>query len=273
VDRTGPIYILHNNTFEKDTVLAGIEKHYRDPAGMTFDEYLLYAGLVQGLMYGYSLESLRSSPRNSGSLFWMYADCWGEVGWTVIDYYLKRKPSWYYVRRAFQPLKLVMREKDGRIAVTGINDTASSFRCEAEYGMTSLDGSRVAAKRTRLELPARSRQVVLQFEPGATTDGRGIDFVRPLGAGESLLPATLRRVPHRQMSLADPGLELAGRTPRDGGVELTVRSRGFAHAVHFGLGDEAKLSDEYFDLLPGESRTVFAEGVPARAKVVPISIR
>jgi hypothetical protein len=38
----------------------------------------------------------------------------------------------------------------------------------------------------------------------------------------------------------------------------------FAHAVHFNLGD-ARLSDEYFDLLPGESRTVRIEGYAGRA--------
>ena len=273
IDRTGPIYELHNNTFEKETVLAGIATHYRDPVGMTFDEYLLYAGLVQGLMYGYSLESLRSHPRNSGSLFWMYADCWGEVGWTIIDYYLKRKPSWYYVRRAFQPLKLVMRLKTENIEVTGINDTASDFRCDAEYGSMSLDGVHRELKKTALHLPARSRSVVLRFTPGDTRDGRGIDLVRPVGAGDALLPATLRRVPYRQMSLPDPGLEIVGRTPRDGAIELTVRAKRFAHAVHFGLGEDAKASDEYFDLLPGESRTVVATGVSALAKPVAISVR
>ena len=73
------------------------------------DEYLLYAGLVQGLMYQYSLESIRSTENCWGGLFWMYNDCWGEVGWTIIDYYLRRKPSFYYVKRAFAPIKLILR--------------------------------------------------------------------------------------------------------------------------------------------------------------------
>ncbi|MBF0244410.1 MAG: beta-mannosidase [Planctomycetes bacterium] len=83
----------HNNTFEKDTVLAGIAKHYCDPAGLDEDGYLYYAGLCQGLMLGYSLESLRFTGVCNGALFWMYNDCWGEVGWTIVDYYLRTKPS------------------------------------------------------------------------------------------------------------------------------------------------------------------------------------
>ncbi|MDO8686486.1 MAG: beta-mannosidase, partial [Clostridiales bacterium] len=59
VDIDGRIWKLHNNTFEKDTVAAGVEKHYIDPLGIDLNTYILYAGLCQGLMYGYSLEALR----------------------------------------------------------------------------------------------------------------------------------------------------------------------------------------------------------------------
>ena len=104
LDRQSRVWQHHNNTFEKDTVDAGIRKHYADPENLSLDEYLLYSGLCQGLMYSYSLDSMRYRDNCHGSLFWMYDDCWGEVGWTIVDYYLRRKPSWYFVRRAFAPL-------------------------------------------------------------------------------------------------------------------------------------------------------------------------
>jgi beta-mannosidase len=49
----------HNNTFEKDTVLAGITYHYCGTASLDIDGYLPYAGLCQGLMYAYSLKFFR----------------------------------------------------------------------------------------------------------------------------------------------------------------------------------------------------------------------
>ena len=39
-------------------------------------------------------------------------------------------------------------------------------------------------------------------------------------------------------------------------ISFTVTTDVFAHAVHFGLGASAKFSDQYFDLLPGESRRI-----------------
>ena len=101
LDISSEIWQHHNNTFEKDTVAAGIKYHYTDPEKLDIDSYLLYAGLCQGLMYSYSLEAFRYKKECSGGLFWMYNDCWGETGWTIIDYYLTRKISYYFVKRAF----------------------------------------------------------------------------------------------------------------------------------------------------------------------------
>ncbi len=40
------------------------------------------------------------------------------------------------------------------------------------------------------------------------------------------------------------------------GCRFTVSTDVFAHAVHFGIEEEYRLSDSFFDLLPGESREV-----------------
>jgi beta-mannosidase len=46
-------------------------------------------------------------------------------------------------------------------------------------------------------------------------------------------------------------------TPADGGYRVTLRSDKFARAVYLATGDaEAKFSDNFMDLLPGESVTV-----------------
>lgn len=85
LDREAEAWQHHNNTFEKDTVVAGIRKHYADPDNMSVEEYLLYAGLCQGMMYEYSLDSFRSRPNYSGGLFWMYNDCWGNSCGIIVE--------------------------------------------------------------------------------------------------------------------------------------------------------------------------------------------
>lgn len=84
VRRRDDLWNLHNNTAEKGVVDEGVRCLYSEPDALTLEKYILYAGLYQGYMMGYALESMLSKDMCSGSLFWMFNDCWGEVGWSIV---------------------------------------------------------------------------------------------------------------------------------------------------------------------------------------------
>jgi beta-mannosidase len=265
IDRKSRLWQHHNNTFEKDTVDAGIRKHYTDPATLDLDGYLLYGSLVQGLMYGYSLESFRSRADCFGGLFWMYTDCWGETGWTIIDYYLRRKPSWYAVKRAFSPRRLILRphaQNPSVVRVILCNETAEPVKTIVRYGWAAFDGLGPDAEERSVEVPAFTRREVLSFSVLGRDSRRGTGFaVAENGLGFE--PATVRLRPHRELLLGRASLVLDGfETLPTGALRFQVRSEKFAHAVHFGLPDEVRLSDEWFDLLPGEKRWVIVDNPP-----------
>lgn len=265
VDKNGHIWKLHNNTFEKATVPAGVRKHYRDPETLGIDEYILYAGLTQGLMLGYSLEAIRAKPFCHGALFWMYNDCWGEVGWSIVDYYLRRKPAYYFVKRAFAPLKFIMRRNDAdEVIVIGINDTRVERQFSLRYGYTSFDGTDTSTALTPVFLSAGAREIVLRFRLGTQSAQRGIYYVQP---EESEVPgATLRLADFRELTMPEPQLRVSEIQLENSVAVVQVTADTYAHAVHFPLGidgDDIRWSDAYFDLLPGETRTVRAENLPA----------
>lgn len=260
VERHSELWNWHNNTFEKDTVVAGITKHYREADDLALDDYLLYASLCQALMYGYSLESIRFTEHCWGGLFWMYNDCWGEVGWTIIDYYLKRKPSYYAVKRAFAPRKLALRRRGDEVALLGANDGADAVSLEIEHGYLSFDGSVRTSKTRSVTMAPGAKGELFRF---ALPDGdltAGACFAAPAGSPEShdVLPVTLRTGVFRSLHMPAPRVRVCDVAPRPDGARFTVSSESFAHAVHFNLGDEARYSDAWFDLLPGEERTVVA---------------
>lgn len=260
----GRIWQLHNNTFEQETVKAGIQYHYRDAAGLTIDDYLLYAGMCQGIMLGYSLEAFRAKPFCSGGLFWMYNDCWGEVGWTIIDYDLRRKLSYYFVRRAFAPRKLILRPGDsGTVTLTAINDSSEAVSMDVEYGAVRLDGSGAELKRTSLTLPQRSRNHTFRFEPGSFNPAESMIIARPVEQDTGFETAILRSSTHRELIQTEPKLMITDMIRHGDSVKLRVTSDAYAHGVHFGLPDDIRLSDEYFDLLPGESRSIVIYDAPA----------
>ncbi len=257
IERFSDVWNWHNNTFEKDTVMAGITKHYVNADELSLDDYLLYAGVVQGLMYGYSLESLRCVENCWGSLIWMYSDCWGEVGWTIIDYYLSRKPSYYYVKRAFAPVKLILRRKGDNITVYGVNDTGGDLTLSVEFGYMSFNGSAAKTENRELTLPACDKGPVCQFQTDGSNERNGTYFIRAAGGNHQNVPtALLRSGPFRELAVRKPQLTVTGFESIDGACHFTVATDVFAHAVHFGIEEAAHLSDSYFDLLPGESKEV-----------------
>ncbi len=254
IDMNSRIWRLHTNIFEKETVRAGIRKHYTEREALTLDEYLLYAGLCQGTMYGYSLESMRGKPFCSGALFWMYNDCWGEIGWSIVDYYLRRKLSYYAVKRAFAPLKLIVREQGDMAEVTAVNETDVPVAEVLECGFLSFDGSVRRTDRTEVSIPARFRGVVHRFP--TDRNAGGLNAAIPILQPERIHPGVLRPGDIRELALPEAGVRLTA-VRRDGdNLAVTLVADTYAHAVHWDLSDRIRLSDHYFDLLPGESRTI-----------------
>ena len=275
IDRNGSIWNHHNNMFEKQTVPAGIKKHYTDPEKLDIDQYLLYASLCQGMMLNYSLESMRFSENCWGSLFWMYNDCWGEVGWTIIDYYLKRKPSYYFVKRAFAPLNFILREKEGIIKILGVNDTTKNEKINIEYGYISFNGKEKATWKATVELKPYSKKIVFEFQKGKYDFSKGICFVKPIPDRADILSKTLRSGVFKEHNIPKAVLRVSNIKTDKENMMFDLSSNVFAHAVHFNLGDDILLSDDYFDLLPEEKRTIViynAEDKIKESDIKPVSI-
>jgi len=258
VIRDGDVWNLHNNTFEKLTVAAGIKKHYTDKE-LSLDEYLLYAGMVQSLMLGYSLESLRFKEFCGGGLYWMYNDCWGETGWSIVDYYLRRKIAFYGVRRTFEPVKLILRETGcGEITVVGCNDTQCDVAFDMKYGYVSFDGQKDNSEVTPVVIPAHSRKTLATFAKAENDGLAGIWYAAP-SSPTSCKPGILRYTDYRNLKTIPAKWEAQSES-KGNDLIVNITAKTYCHGVHLVISSDAHLSDNYFDLLPGESRTITVKG-------------
>lgn len=280
-DRKGDVWQHHNNVFEKDTVDAGIARHYTDPDALAADDYLFYAGVCQGMMYQYAFEAARFRGECHGNLFWMYNDCWGEVGWSIIDYYLRRKIAWWFTRRAYAPVRLLVRRTGSRVLVTVANDTREAVDLDLEFGVISLGRETPDLRAFSTTARANSRTVVMELDvaDGAVANADQlwvvrcanrpeVDFAylreRPFRAwNRAAAPAVSINLCEATGDMAD-GLDIDAENPETDAetdrqyiYELTLTSEAFAHAVAIGLpGKPASPGDNYFDLLPRISRTI-----------------
>jgi beta-mannosidase len=255
LDRQSKTWQHHTNTHEKNTVDAGVRKNYADTETLTIDEYLLYSGLCQGLMYQYALESMRFRANCHGGLFWMFNDCWGEVGWTIIDYYLRRKISWYFVRRSFAPIRLILRSEGDNIRAIIANDTTDPLDLELETGYISLDGSFTDIKTHSVKAPAMERTELCVFSKQGYNATKGLWIAR-VPQSENILSGVFRATDYRKLETSNPSLSFSVVNRETNQCLVEVKAEAYAHAVHFKLPDGCIPEDDFFDLLPSESRKI-----------------
>ena len=76
------------------------------------------------------------------------------MGWSIVDYALRRKIAYYGVRRAFSPIRLILRQEKENVIAVGCNDAPEPVFLEGMLGYMAFDGSSAQQRHVRLEIPA-----------------------------------------------------------------------------------------------------------------------
>jgi len=247
---------VHTNEFERDTLAAAIRCHYADPAGLTVPQYVQYGQMFQAVMHGNAMEALRfrkHDPANdcAGALIWSYSDCWGETGWSILDYYLRRKASYYWFRRACAPVKVIVRRRGDELVTRVVNDTLQPVTGTIEKGWWRLDGSsrNVESLPVVVEPNGILEVGAVKLPPADQRDPTQWLYAALLRGKDGMVTdqsiCLLR--PYRELALRSPTITVA--TVADGLLEIT--SPVFAHAIHVEDHGHELMSDNWFDLLPG----------------------
>ena len=249
----------HTNQHEKDTTPAGIRRHYTNPEKLNISDYILYGQMFQALMYGKTIEALRFRKNDQyddcqGALIWMYNDCWGETGWTPIDYYLRRKPSYYWIRNANAQVKTIVRQRGKNLVTRVVNDTLKQLKLSVHYGWMRVDGSDSKMKSKAFCIDANSMvEIGSEMIAGRKVmDPREWIYTAYIAKKNVVLDTnTWLLVPYRELAIPDSDIRVTVK-----GKKIQLISKTYCHGVHFRDNGKAVLSDNYFDLLPGVPKSI-----------------
>jgi beta-mannosidase len=219
---------------------------------MSLEDYAYYGGLLQGMALSEYVKNFRRRMFDSASaIFWMYNDCWPMVrSWTIVDYYLRRTPSFHPVRRAFAPLTVVLAVEEGKVQVFGVNEGPAA-EVEVRYGLCALAGGYPLDKMRKIRLPANAANLVATFEQSKWEklgDKDHAAFAILKRDGAELARDVLLLPFYKDMSWPRPKISVK----RERGKAI-FRSDTFAFRVCLDLDGTKALPDNFFDLLPGEN--------------------
>ena len=258
IDTGSKAWKMHTNTFEKETVPAAIRLHYSEPEQLSLPEYVQYGQMFQAIVHGRAMEALRfrkgdASDDCRGALIWSYSDCWGETGWSILDYYLRRKASYYWFRRACAPVKVIVRRRGDTLVGRIVNDTLRPFSGSAEIGWWRLDGGAVDVELKRgVQVPANSMLEVggVRIPAAETRDPQSWLCAALLRDpdGTVIDQSTWQMLPFRELATIDnPEIKVE----ESGSGLYNVSSNVYCHGVHIEDHGREVISDNWFDLLPG----------------------
>lgn len=127
----------HNKGHGAHTRIARyLAENFRyDMASLT--NFAYSSQLMQSEAYGYALrdwkrmfggrtESGVSKARCAGALIWQLNDDYPCTSWSLVDYFVRPKPSWYTVRRAYAPISVASARTPGSRFVDEDNPRAAS---------------------------------------------------------------------------------------------------------------------------------------------------
>jgi beta-mannosidase len=182
----------------------------------------------------------------------MYNDTWPATrSWTIVDYRLRRTPSFHPVRRAFAPIHVVLAEVGDEIVVFGINETQTARKLDLRHGLFTLDGTYPRDLTVGVELAPNASMVVARIPRIALTDPtRMLAFALLLENGREVARNRLILPLFKEMHWSNAKVEVHVEA---GLARFTCPTFAFNVCIDQS-GDET--SDNFFDVYPGIPTTI-----------------
>jgi len=266
---------IRNFTSPEDRVLGSdvMKVHQKNPVGYeTIDEYLLrdykkpkdfesYAYVSQ-LLQARGITSAieahrRAAPRCMGTLYWQLNDCWPVVSWSSRDYFGKKKALHYAIPAAFSNILVSSVMEDGHVRVYISSDEHEVVKGKLTVKLIDFNGITRTTKTFNVSLAGNTAAICFDtvqskmlgkldpaqwvFQAIFQRDGNGIQQ-----------KSLLYFVPPKDLQLQVPVItKKVTETPTGCTIELS--SDKLAKNICISPLVKGDLSDNYFDLLPGES--------------------
>ncbi len=260
-DRTSiftPVMVAHQKNNEGNSIIHDyMLRYYGEPKDFASFLYASQVLQAEGIKIG--AEHLRRiRPRNMGGIYWQLNDCWPVASWASLDYYGRWKALQYYAKRFYAPLLVSPHLEDGKLSVYVISDKTASVNAHLRLRIMDLQGKMLRQEQQDLAIPAGSSKSYLQIPLSEFVNANGTDSAAIFGVadlqieGRSVSSNIVYFTPTKLVHLPEPNIA-TDLTQQGNAYTLRLSSPSLARSVYVSFGElDAKFSDNYVDLLPGE---------------------
>ena len=256
-----PVMLAH----QKNDAGNSIIKDYmlRDyPQPKDFASFLYASQVLQAEGIKIGAEHLRRNrPRTMGSIYWQLNDCWPVASWSSLDYYGRWKALHYYARRFYAPILVSPHQENGNVAVYIVSDKTTPTVATLRVRILTFDGAMLSDKSQPVTIAPLSSKIYLTMPMLDITNLPNCDLGKIFAVTDVMIDSKVIStnevffMPKKDMQLPPTKITAALAPAQAAGTyTLHVSAPTLARSVYVSFGNlDAKLSDNYFDLLPGQA--------------------
>ena len=268
-DRTGittPIMLAHQKNNEGNSILHDyMTRDYPEPKDFASFVYVSQVLQAEGIKIG-AEHFRRSRPATMGALYWQLNDCWPVASWSSIDYYGRWKALQYYARRFYAPVLVSPHIENGVMKVYAVSDLTVPQSAQLLVALMDFDGKVLLEDKREVTVAPLTSQVVLEWplDKISVADGgdpsRVFISAKLIRSNGEIARNLIYLAPTKDVRLKPAALDVQAREQNDR-ITIRISSPVLARDVYLSFGNlDVKLSDNYFDLLPGETVEITATG-------------
>ncbi len=202
----------------------------------------------------------RNKGRCNGAIYWQFNDCWPVCSWASIDYYGNYKALQYTARHFNAPLSVSVEDTADYVKIHVLNDLNEKQQVTVRYDIFDFSRGIVKSEEKEIKVEAVKNEEVFtlwaeDLRKKFSLKKSGV-LVRLYKDGVVVSRKTFLFSQEKNLLLPKTKLTFDAEAQGDK-IAVTVAADKFARLVCVSSDISLKpFSDNYFDLLPGESKTI-----------------
>jgi len=261
------VMLAHQKNDEGNSIIHDyLLKDYAEPKDFASFLYVSQVLQAEGIKIG-AEHFRRDRPETMGSIFWQLNDCWPVASWSSIDYYGRWKALQYYARRFYAPVLVSPHVENGGLKVYVVSDKTEPLHAWLRVRLMDFDGKVLLEDKRAIEVSPLASKVYLDWPLKKLADAGAQDTSRVFVVAELMdhdqIPYSRNLAylaPTKEVHLK-PAVLNVETTGAGAKYKIRVSSTVLARSVYLSFGAlDAHVSDNYFDILPGESVEVEVTG-------------
>ncbi|OHX64798.1 hypothetical protein NH26_22805 [Flammeovirga pacifica] len=234
-----------------------MEDHYQVP--IDFENFLYVGQLLQAESIYSAIQAHREKmPYCMGSLYWQINDCWPVASWSSMDYYGEWKALQYFAKEANKNTSLIVHDDQGEIEVKIASDIDIPNPTSLHLEIQDFEGNTIWQYSQKVkEIQSNTTELVFTEKVNSIIEDHKMEnivLISTLKVDDQLIDKDLHYfVLQKELYLPEAEVKVDFRK-EDEQLIATFNSNHLVKNLFIEVNqDDVKLSDNYFDLLAGET--------------------